>query len=500
MKITPFLLLFSLFSFSALAMDYHTNTVIFTVNGNNNNTYITAGSYTVNTGDALSITDGQDPKNDNYPGMVVTMPMVPASLSFEVGRKGSGQVADWFASHIASNQNTFNHNPDDLNFAFLGALRFSFATGKSYTFNDIALAQGHTENGANNWWFGGKNCGYLQGAAIPGHWGQYYDTNLVRCTGTDQYGQAVWADFMRGGAGPISPEGNEDNIVTIESISVPDNSTVAISLPTNNSWLTPGSTTLSGTVTPVSIPRVQCYVDNQPSGAVANVSDNGTWSCNVAINTTGKHTVTAKSTQPLPLEKDASRTYMVASPLTITAPDDNQLVLPPVTLEGKQQGGATVAYESDHCGSGTATSNGNTWTTPPLSATGLCTFSFNQTWQGMTSPPVTRTLTLAAVPHITDPAESVPEGTRYPISGTGEPGATVDISLDDGWYPIDSVAVDATGHWSVQNYGPSSGSGEYTLTVSQAKNDQILGSQEVTLTVTDEQTTPAALKNKEKQK
>ncbi|AMZ77722.1 hypothetical protein A4308_12180 [Enterobacter sp. ODB01] len=225
-------------------------------------------------------------------------------------------------------------------------------------------------------------------------------------------------------------------------------------------------------------------MDGKYAGRVTANVDYGTWNCQYFMPAAGKHTFSTKFDPPINGDANPEYTYMIAAPLTITSPPDNALVNSPVTLSGQQQSGATVTYTSDNCGSGTAGSNGSAWTTSPITGAGRCAFSFIQTWQGLSSPVVSRTLTLAAAPDVKVPAQNVPEGTRYAISGTGEPGATIDISLDNGWYAIDSVTVRSDGQWQAVNPGPSSGSGEYRLTIRQKKNGVDLGMQEKIINVT----------------
>lgn len=114
--------------------------------------------------------------------------MRDSKFNFIVKRKGSSDVAEFYKQHINTNQNTFNHNPGSLNFAFLGSLTLNIENiqgNNPYTFDDIMLAQGHT-GAANNWWFGGKNCNNV-------------GAHFVECYGSDVHGQTVAMRFKRGG-------------------------------------------------------------------------------------------------------------------------------------------------------------------------------------------------------------------------------------------------------------------------------------------------------------
>lgn len=109
-----------------------------------------------------SISGGQDPAGKNYPGQTYDVSGSEGRTDFIVGRNGSKRVAEWFSGHIGASHNTFGHDPDKLNFAFLGDLTLSIQgpdldPKEPVTFRDIALAQGHS-GATNNWWFGGRHC------------------------------------------------------------------------------------------------------------------------------------------------------------------------------------------------------------------------------------------------------------------------------------------------------------------------------------------------------
>lgn len=265
-----------------------------------------------------------------------------------------------------------------------------------------------------------------------------------------------------------------------------------ISAPANLSWIDTGQTvTVLGSVTPAGdAAKVRCYMDGRDTGVTPNIQGSaGGWGCRFPPPSAGKHTFSGRVEPEHPGDNDAVFTYMTADPLTVTAPAAGATLYPPVTLSGKQQAGSVVRWTSDHCGSGTAVSTGSSWTTPPVSGQGACTFSFTQTWQEMTSPPVTRALTLEPPPVLTSPAD-VAQDTRYPLAGKGEPGATIGVSLEDGWYPIDTVTVGADGRWSSEA-GPLSGCGEYTLTLKQTMAGQPSVTTETPLVVED----PAATRD-----
>ena len=69
-------------------------------------------------------------------------------------------MARWWSERIEKRSTTFDHDPDDLNIAFIGDLVLNVKTkdetiNKTITIKNVGLAQGHT-GASNNWWFGGK--------------------------------------------------------------------------------------------------------------------------------------------------------------------------------------------------------------------------------------------------------------------------------------------------------------------------------------------------------
>lgn len=165
-------------------MSYHDNYVYFTVKTSG---YTLQGG-TYKTTDR-SITSGQDPDGKNDPPHSYEMNPHEGSFGFTVGRKGSGQVASWFSSFVGPNNNTFGHNPDDLNFAFRGNLSLTIeGSGLDrgpVNFPDIFIAQGKAVG--NNWWFGGTRCTTQKSG------------NRVECQ-SDNYPSKKFV-FQRGGEG-----------------------------------------------------------------------------------------------------------------------------------------------------------------------------------------------------------------------------------------------------------------------------------------------------------
>lgn len=285
-----------------------------------------------------------------------------------------------------------------------------------------------------------------------------------------------------------APEGTASNSFTVNNPAV----NTQINTPVNLSWIdnARSSFLVLGSTMPASdAENVRCFVDEQ-NQRQATPSTDGEWRCLYNMPTAGKHSFSGRVLPVRPGDTDLPVTYMIAARLIITAPLDNALMASPAVLSGIQQPGATVQYTSDHCGSGTARTDGTNWVTPPFSRPGKCTFSFTQSWQGMTSQPVTRTLTIATPPHIIEPelTESIPVNTRYSVRGTGQPGATISVSLGNGWYQIDNVPVNQSGLWAVSTLGPRSGTGVYTLSAVQQANRISLGRDDKDITVSDEVT------------
>lgn len=164
-------------------MTYRDNDVDITMTGGYS---LLKGYYSVT---GFSVTPGQDPDSKIHLGLSVLFGN-DGKMTFQVGRKGNSDVANWFNNQIPPQKNTFGHTAGDLNFAFLGTLSLTISGGSlgsnqsTYTFNDVALAQGKSGT-SNNWWFGGKNCNNIS-------------NDQVTCPGTDEQGNTASFVFTRG--------------------------------------------------------------------------------------------------------------------------------------------------------------------------------------------------------------------------------------------------------------------------------------------------------------
>lgn len=190
-------------------MDYRDNDVFFkSIPNPLIETYtLTGGKYTIR---QLKVTDGQDPDNKVSIGQVKTFG-ADGKITFELGRKGSKEVANWLNEKIPADHTTFNHAADKLNFAFFGTLSlyYTYMTvdkqGEkiTFTFENVALAQGHA-GANNNWWFGGKYCKYLEKTG-----------NTVLCGGQAE-GALEGAAVMTAGRG----RGNDVNEIEVSPLMV----------------------------------------------------------------------------------------------------------------------------------------------------------------------------------------------------------------------------------------------------------------------------------------
>ncbi|KAH6912965.1 hypothetical protein BKA70DRAFT_1265639 [Coprinopsis sp. MPI-PUGE-AT-0042] len=175
-------------SVDALAFEYHKNEVSVPYTAGNGITADAAG-FTV---EEFSITDGQDPDGRNRAGDTRFISPDGFGIYFHSGRKGSTQVRDWFVSRVSSGQTTFNHDPDLLNFAFLGKMWFVFSGNglvkERFDMDKTMLAQGRSFT-SNNWWFGGRNCNHIGNDEVR--------CRLTRVSRPDQGGWEMV--FKRGG-------------------------------------------------------------------------------------------------------------------------------------------------------------------------------------------------------------------------------------------------------------------------------------------------------------
>jgi hypothetical protein len=188
-------------------MSYHDNTV--RLNFQSPGYTLLGGSY--NTTDQ-SISGGQDPDRKNNPPQSYDV-SGGGKINFSVGRNGSERVADWFATRVGGNLNTFGKNPSKLNFAFQGELTLSIEgpgldPDKPVVLPDIFLAQGHSST-SNNWWFGGLGCMKIIKK----------DTNAVTCKSNNYPSMSF--TFVRGDKGEGRRTPVDEVYVYISNASMP---------------------------------------------------------------------------------------------------------------------------------------------------------------------------------------------------------------------------------------------------------------------------------------
>ncbi|MDM7890991.1 choice-of-anchor G family protein [Curtobacterium caseinilyticum] len=217
--------------------------------------------------------------------------------------------------------------------------------------------------------------------------------------------------------------------------------------------------------------------------AATTVGDDGTWQVEVPGVPAGSTTVSVTqqvggtTSQPVIVGIEV----VVADPVTIATPADGSTVrvaqedsLATITANGAAEPGAEVRVTLDDGDPQTVTAtDAGTWSVRfARVATGEHTIRATQTVGGSTSAPVASTFTVApgAALTVTSPTDdqvvTVPAGdptVDLPVSGTGQPGATVVVVVDEG-DPVE-VTVGTDGTWGTDV--PGIGAGDHTVTVTQ---------------------------------
>ncbi|WP_133159668.1 hypothetical protein [Lelliottia aquatilis] len=216
--------------------------------------------------------------------------------------------------------------------------------------------------------------------------------------------------------------------------------------------------------------------------------DHGTWQGEPGQYLPGAHTITVTATggkpggASAPESYDETNNFIVdaATPVVIDYPANNQL-LPPadtLTVTGKAELSATVVCQLDgHPGTlpSTVTKEGRfTCTLNIKDATGKHTVTVMQMINGQAFGQDSHDFSVARPLTMTTPAEggSVLENTRYPVGGSGEPGADVEVRIDD-WTVI-KTKVDSTGQWGI--HVPDSGAARYAITATGKINGTLVNS------------------------
>ena len=194
---------------NVLNMTYRDNAVVLSATSGNS---ILGGTFQISD---FCITSGQDPNQENYIGKTFTLEN--NEFHFQVGRRGSEEVAEWFNQRfsgynddsINGDRTTFDHTAGELNFAFMGDLALEVSTaeypnGVFVTFPDVVFAQGSTLF-SNNWWFG---------QLVGQHTLDSDGPERMLVFGSDTYDNQVFASFGRGG--------NDTNEVTLCALTIVD--------------------------------------------------------------------------------------------------------------------------------------------------------------------------------------------------------------------------------------------------------------------------------------
>jgi hypothetical protein len=291
------------------------------------------------------------------------------------------------------------------------------------------------------------------------------------------------------------------NTFTVTAAPTPPDTTApdapVITSPTTGSTTSNPTPTITGTGEPGA--TVTVSLDGKPIGSTV-VKPDGTWSFTpTSPLPQGAHTVTVTQTDPSGNTSPSSSVDFTVSPPVSTKPGAPVITGPSngsttgtatPTITGTGQPGATITVSVDGHPIGTTVVNPDgTWSFTPTSPLpdGSHTISVTQTdGDGNTSPATSVTVTVdttpPAAPVITGPANGSTTNNSTPrITGTGEPGATVMVSIDGK--PAGSTTVGADGTWSFVPTSPL-GSGTHAIMVSQIdKAGNVSPSTGVTFTV-----------------
>lgn len=216
--------------------------------------------------------------------------------------------------------------------------------------------------------------------------------------------------------------------------------------------------------------------------ATATVGDGGTWTATVADVPVGNHTISVVETSngaTLPAVTQPL-SVIVGAPVVITGPADGSTVTVPTStstttlpVSGTAQPGATVSVRLDGGAAKTVTagSDGAWSTTFTGVGAGDHVVTASETLADGATTPVENDVTIrvASSAVITTPQDGqqyqVAPGASAPVvvTGTGEPGAQITVTLD-GSNPR-TTTVTAQGTWTTTF--ASVGSGDHTVTATQ---------------------------------
>ncbi|GGR53936.1 Ig-like domain-containing protein [Nocardioides luteus] len=271
-------------------------------------------------------------------------------------------------------------------------------------------------------------------------------------------------------AGNESPADSNTFVVDTATPDAP-----VITGPADGSTIGPDVQTVTGTAEPGA--TVNVTVDGTDYETQADES--GAWTIDVGTPfTEGEHTATATQT-----DAAGNTSPAASSTFTVDASEDAPVITGPEsgtttddstpTIEGTGTPGTTITvYDQDDNEIGTTTVDGDgTWSLDaPELADGTYTFVATQTDElGNVSPEsnsviVTIDTTAPEAPVITSPeADSVTDDDTPTVTGTGEPGAEVEVSIDG--VPVGTTTVDETGTWSLELTEPLADGGHTATAV-----------------------------------
>ncbi|HWJ65644.1 MAG TPA: Ig-like domain-containing protein [Nocardioides sp.] len=252
----------------------------------------------------------------------------------------------------------------------------------------------------------------------------------------------------------------------------------AITSPTDGSTTTDTTPAITGTGVPGATITVS---EGGTVLGTTTVAPDGTWSLTPAVPLApGAHTISA--TQVLGDATSAPSPEVTFTVVDETPPDAPVIQSPAdgsvtgdstPTISGTGEPGATVEVVVDGVVIGTTTvAVDGTWSLTPTTplADGPHTVTATQTdLGGNTSPADSNTFTVdttvPAAPVITGPADGSVVGDSTPtITGTGEPGATVEVVVDG--VVIGTTTVDPLGNWTIDVAVPLA-DGPHTVTATQ---------------------------------
>ncbi|MDF1564849.1 MAG: Ig-like domain-containing protein [Deltaproteobacteria bacterium] len=223
----------------------------------------------------------------------------------------------------------------------------------------------------------------------------------------------------------------------------------------------------------------------------------GAWSCTAgAALAEGTHTVSATATDAAgntgtsPDQNLTVDTTVPAAPV-ITSPTEGESVgddTPVITGTGEPGGTVTITVDGTPVCTATVDASGNWSCTPgaPLDE-GSHTVGVTLTDPaGNTTPGTDVSIdvdtTAPAAPVITDPADgAILDAFSFDITGTAEPGATVDVYVDGAY--AGTTAADANGDWTFTVTAAADGTYVLTATATDAASNTSLASNAVTVTL-----------------